>query len=99
MPYSGNSWQQLAVGAQLCDLLRALLSVLLACRCSWSFECPHASTKPAELSHPPRAHATSTSTCVETYAIQHAPDASCYAGGKQNILTNLNPPIPLFFLL
>jgi hypothetical protein len=38
--------------AQLCDWLPVLLSVLLACRCSLSFECPHASTKPAELSHP-----------------------------------------------
>ena len=36
-----------------------LLSVLLACRCSGTFECPHSSTRPAELSHPLRAHATS----------------------------------------
>jgi hypothetical protein len=49
----------------------SLLSVLLACRCSWSFECPHSSTRPAELSHPLRAHATST---------KRRPSESPYAG-------------------
>ena len=46
-------------------------SVLLACRCSWSFECAHASIELAELSRPLRAHATSTNRCAERYAIQH----------------------------
>ena len=45
--------------------------VLLACRCSSSFGYQRAASGPAELSDLPRAPATSTNRCAETYAIQH----------------------------